>query len=66
MNKEAARNLAATAWCKEITKNKDMDPALCEVFAEMLLDIYRMGLQKGFGSGYQACVDYDYEQGILS
>lgn len=31
-----ARELAAQAWCKETTKNKVMDPVLCEAFTEIL------------------------------
>ena len=40
MSMEASRQKAAQAWCKPSTSGKQMDPVLCETFAEILEEIW--------------------------
>ena len=40
MSMNLAREKAAQAWCKETTKQKEMDVELAEAFAEILEEIW--------------------------
>lgn len=52
-----ARMLAAQAWCHETTKDRVMDPALCEVFATMLC------AKTNFAREF--CNNMEYYRGLL-
>ena len=60
MNIDIARERAAEAWDDKTMENKEMDVALCEVFAKILLNAYIEGAAKGFGNGYAACAESDF------
>ena len=38
-NLDDARQIAAQAWCQEITKKTEMDADLCEAVAHILFDV---------------------------
>ncbi len=51
MDKEAARERAAQAWCTENTSHIEMNPDLAEAFTDILLTVYADSYREGQDKG---------------